>query len=157
MGRRKGSKNKPKFETENIPIKEKELGVTLPIIKRGRGRPRKEKLNSNELEIKKDNTLLTTLFGNTKEIKAEIRRLRKLKLKCRPGTTERLDLEHQIKALKKQKIQINEVEPGKEKLIAEIKKLDPLFEVLEINLNKFTIEQLEYHLNKKRKIRARTC
>jgi hypothetical protein len=158
MSRTKGSKNKTKFglnprdtiETEKTLVNEQELGVVLPIIKRGRGRPRKVKLTDDELEIKKDNTLLVNLFVNEKEIKAEIRRLKKLKLQCRPGSAERLDLGHKIKDLKKQKVKITEVEPGKEKLIAEIKKLDHLFEVLEINLNKFTIAQLEYHLNKKK-------
>ena len=123
----------------------------------GRGRPKgsknKPKLNDNELEIPKDNSLLVNLFGNDKEIKTEIRRLRKIKLQCRPGTTERLDLEHKIKDLKKHRADITTiVEPGKEKLITEILKLEadqkitPSFESLGINLNKFTEAQLQKHI-----------
>lgn len=118
------------------------------MIKRARGRPKgsknKSKLNDEALEIKQGNTL----FSNTKEIKKEIRALRKLKLQCRAGTSERLELEHKIKALKKQKVDLSTPEPEKDNLIAEIKKLDPLFETLEIDLKKFTIKELEYHLNK---------
>jgi predicted transcriptional regulator len=93
-------------------------------------------------------------MNDPKEIKAEIRRLRKLKLQCRPGTTERLDLEHKIKDLKKQKAEITTVEPGKEKLIAEILRLEaeqsikPTFEILGINLNKFTEKELQKHINR---------
>ena len=81
-----------------------------------------------------------------KEIKAEIRRLRKLKLQCRPGTTERLDLEHKIKDLKKQLSEITAVEPGKEKLIAEILVLEPGFPQDLVNLNKFTEKELQKHI-----------
>jgi len=118
-----------------------------------RGRPigskNKSKLSDEALEIKKGNTLIT----NPKELKKEIRALRKLKLQCRAGTPERIELEHRIKALKKQRTDLTAPEPEKDKLIAEIKKLDPLFEKLEINLNKFSVKELEYHLNKKRGIK----
>jgi hypothetical protein len=89
-----------------------------------------------------------------KEIKAEIRRLRKLKLQCRPGSAERLDLEHKIKDLKKQRAEITAVEPGKEKLIAEIlrleveQKITPRFEDIGIDLHKFTEKELQKHINR---------
>ena len=81
-----------------------------------------------------------------KEIKAEIRRLRKVKLQCKAGTKERLDLEHKIKDLKKQLSEITAVEPGKEKLIAEILVLEPGFPQDLVNLNKFTEKELQKHI-----------
>ena len=117
-----------------------------------RGRPlgskNKPKINSEELEIKKESNLSDNLFGNSKDIKKEIRSLKKLKLQCRPGTAERIDLEHKIKDLKKQILKVNEVEPGKDKLIKRIKELDPLIKKLEINLNKFSEVELQIHLDK---------
>ena len=83
---------------------------------------------------------------NPKEIKAEIRRLRKLKLQCRPGTAERLDLEHKIKALKKQLAEINTPEPSKAGLIAEILGLEPGFPQDLVNLNKFSEAELKKHI-----------
>lgn len=91
---------------------------------------------------------------NEKEIKAEIRRLKKLKLQCRPGSVERLDLEHKIKDLKKKKTEFTTIEPGKENLITEIlrieaeRKIKPRFEDLRIDLRKFTEIQLKIHLDK---------
>jgi uncharacterized protein with von Willebrand factor type A (vWA) domain len=82
-----------------------------------------------------------------KEIKRAIRELKKLKLKCRPGSSERLDLEHRIKELKIKLIPV-EIEPGKDKLIQEIYILDPLILKMEMDLNKFTIKELEYHIKK---------
>ena len=83
---------------------------------------------------------------NLKGIKAEIRQLRKLKLQCRPGSVERLDLEHKIKGLKKQLKEILMPEPGKAELIAEILKLEPNFPKDLVNLNKFSAEQLVKHI-----------
>jgi uncharacterized protein with von Willebrand factor type A (vWA) domain len=94
-------------------------------------------------------------MNDPKEIKAEIRRLRKLKLACRPGTAERLDLEHKIKDLKKQLIEVNIPEPEKDNIIAEILKVDTLLGKLDINLKKFSITELQKHLdiiNKKRPV-----
>lgn len=91
---------------------------------------------------------------NPKEIKAEIRRLKKLKLACRPGSKERITLHRQIKDLKKQKAEITAVEPGKEKLIAEILRIEaeqdikPTFESLGINLNKFSEPELQKHISR---------
>jgi hypothetical protein len=87
-------------------------------------------------------------------IKQEIRQLRKLKLKCRPGSIERLDLEHKIKDLKKKIAEINISEPGKDKIISEILRIEaehnlkPRFEDLGIDLHKYTIQQLEFHLKR---------
>jgi hypothetical protein len=81
-----------------------------------------------------------------KEIKAEIRRLRKVKLQCKAGTKERLELGRKIKDLKKQLTEITAVEPGKEKLITEILVLEPGFPQDLVNLNKFTEKELQKHI-----------
>ena len=83
-----------------------------------------------------------------KEIKQEIRRLRKVKKDLRPGTAERLDIGRKIKALKQQLAEMNTPEPEKAKLIAEILARDILLKRLEINLNKFTIKELQKHLDR---------
>jgi len=83
-----------------------------------------------------------------KEIKQEIKRLRRLKLKCRAGTDERLDLEHTIKELKADIIRLNTIEPDKAGLIQEILAKDKLITDLGINLNKFSVKDLEIHLKK---------
>ena len=83
-----------------------------------------------------------------KEIKQEIKRLRRLKLKCRAGTNERLELEHTIKELKADIIRLNTIEPDKSGLIAEILAKDKMITDLGINLNKFSVKDLEIHLKK---------
>jgi len=84
---------------------------------------------------------------NIKDIKAEIRRLRKLKLQCRPGSVERLDLEHKIKGLKKQLADINTSEPEKAGIIAEILQYEKINIFDEVYYNKFTIKELQKHLD----------
>ena len=84
---------------------------------------------------------------NIKDIKAEIRRLRKLKLQCRPGSVERLDLEHKIKRLKKQLADINTPEPEKAEIIAEILQYEKISIFDEVYYNKFTEKELQKHLD----------
>ena len=110
---------------------------------RKKGSKNKYKLSDEALEIKKGNTLIT----NPKELKKEIRALRKLKLQCRAGTPERIELEHRIKALKKQRTDLTTPEPEKDKLIAEILKVDILLGKLDIDLKKFTVKELQKHLD----------
>ena len=83
-----------------------------------------------------------------KEIKQEIKRLRRLKLKCRAGTTERLELEHTIKELKADISKLNIIEPEKAGLIKEILAKDKMITDLGINLNKFSVKDLQIHLDK---------
>jgi uncharacterized coiled-coil DUF342 family protein len=83
-----------------------------------------------------------------KEIKAEIRRLRKVKKDLRPGSAERLDLGHKIKALKKQLADMSISEPGKEKLIQEIYRIDPLTEKMEMDLTIYTEAELQKHIDR---------
>jgi len=84
---------------------------------------------------------------NIKDIKAEIRRLRKLKLQCRPGSVERLDLEHKIKGFKKQLADINTPEPEKAEIIAEILQYEKISIFDEVYYNKFTEKELQKHLD----------
>jgi hypothetical protein len=138
-GRPKGSKNKKTLT---------EPGNSEAIVKRGRGRPRK-----NKAIERIDPVINIPLVGNFKDIKKEIRQLRKLKLQCRPGSEERIDLEHKIKALKKQLEGISISEPGKDKIITEILKIEaeqkitPRFADLFIDLHKFTEAELQKHLD----------
>jgi len=90
-----------------------------------------------------------------KELKQEVRKLKKLKLQCRAGTPERLDLGRQIKVLKQQLTEAkSQPEPLKEPLIKEILRIEaerktvPTFEQLGINLSIYSIEQLKKHLQK---------
>ena len=103
---------------------------------------------------------------NTKEIKKEIRRLRRIvkdlkaeKLRLPAGSKERIELHRkmseakknfqELKNLKKQTIEKeNNIEPEKEKLISEILTKDKCLNVLNISLKKYSVEQLKYHLKK---------
>ena len=84
---------------------------------------------------------------NEKEIKQEIRRLKKLKKGCRAGTTERLDLHRKITELKRQIDTLSIIEPAKEDIINEIIKLEPHIEDF-VDLKKHNIEALKIHLKK---------
>ena len=97
----------------------------------------------------KDALLLPTLVGNLKDIKKEIRRLKKIKLQCRAGTKERITLHRQIQELKSQLAERKVGNDGKEAIIKEIKSLEPSYlKSVEIDLYKFTVEQLQFHLKK---------
>ena len=90
-----------------------------------------------------------------KEIKKEIRKLKKIKLACKSGSKERLTLGRQIKVLKQQLTEAkSQPEPLKLPIIAEILRIEaerksiPTFEQLGIDLHKYSIEQLKKHLQK---------
>jgi len=144
MGRTKGSKNKKTLLKKSGSIVGKDA-LALNTVKRGRGRPKKV-LQDDDLVIKKDNTLLTALFGNSKEVKQKIRALRKIKKDLKPGSKERIDIGRQIKELKKSLEGMAVSDKGKEAVIKELKSLDPLIEQIQMDLNKFTLEQLKKHL-----------
>lgn len=116
-----------------------------------RGRPKGSK--NKPKEIKK-----TSL--EIKRIKKEIKDLKAKKLSLPSGSRERIELHRKIKETKVLLTQKKEIKtqkenlynnPEKDKLIQEIKKLDPLFVILKIDLKKFTVEQLQYHLDKKKR------
>lgn len=83
---------------------------------------------------------------DSKNIKAEIKRLKKLKLQCRAGSKERIQLYRQIKELKKQLNNMNILDDEKIKIINEILQKDKLLTRININLNKFSIADLKKHL-----------
>lgn len=85
---------------------------------------------------------------NEREIKQRIRALKKLKKVCGVGSKERKDLNRQIKDLKETLTElVTPTTPEKEKLITEILKRDKLLGKLDINLNKFTLIELQKHLD----------
>jgi len=93
MSRPKGSKNKPKNIT--VPEEIKPLGE----VKRGRGRPKGSTKKPKVAEPVKEFSIVGL---NAKEIKRQIRALKKLKLQCRASTPERIELYRKIKVLKEQ-------------------------------------------------------
>lgn len=116
-------------------------------MSRPKGSRNKKILTKRNLTIKKD-TPLIKLLGSEKEIKKEIRKFKKLKRQCRAGTKERIDLHRRIKALKRDLYSLNIVDKDKEPIIKEILKIRPAYIELEMNLNKYTKEQLEFHLKR---------
>jgi len=83
-----------------------------------------------------------------KELKKEISKLRKLKNQMQPNSSERVELHRKIKAMKEELEQSKIIDQDKQPIIEEIKKLDPLVERLNQDLNRFSKEQLEFHLKK---------
>ena len=83
---------------------------------------------------------------SAKELKKEIRELKKIKNSCRPRSEERISLHRKIKELKQLLISIQESNKEKEPLITQILELNPLAKY--VDLNKYTIEQLQIHLTK---------
>lgn len=81
---------------------------------------------------------------NEKQIKQEIRALKRVKLACRSGSEERIKLHRQIKELKEKLTYIKEKDQEKTPIIKEILSFKPYI----TNLYKFTKEELEYHLKK---------
>lgn len=119
-------------------------------IGRKKGSRNKSILTKRNLIIKKDISVIK-LLDDEKEIKREIRKLRKLKRQCRPQTKERIDLHRQIKELKIKLTSLSIVDKDKEPIIKEILKVRPEYIELGMNLNKFSLEQLQYHLEKIRR------
>jgi predicted transcriptional regulator len=117
-------------------------------MSRPKGSKNKPKENKEVLEIKKDPSVLPSLFGSEKEIKKEIRKLKKLKKQCRPGTTERIDLHRKIKELQALLEDINVVDNDKDAIIAEIMRLDKVMASIDIDLRKHSIKDLQKHLDK---------
>jgi len=142
MGRKKGSKNKKTllFEAGSF------VNQAEPIqIKRGRGRPKGAKGKPKEIKETSE---------EIRRIKKEIRDLRAKKLILPSGSKERIELHRKIKEMKSLlidkkeiKVQVQQIynDPEKIELIAEILRLDPLCEF--IDLNKYTVAQLEKHIS----------
>ena len=118
---------------------------------RKKGSKNKSTLKDEALAIKKDTQVSENSFGNEKDIKREIRKLKKIKLLCRAGSKERIDLHRQIKDFKNKLTNPTIFDPEKDPLIAEILKIEaeqkitPRFKDLKIDLHKYTLKQLEIH------------
>ena len=83
-----------------------------------------------------------------KDIKRQIRMLRKIKKDTHKGSEDRHDLCRKIRDLRKQLLPIIQEanNPEKNLLIEQIVKIRPEYKVLDMNLNKYTTEQLTKHL-----------
>ena len=89
---------------------------------------------------------------DTKEIKRQIRALRKCKRQTRMKTPERRDINERIRELKaKLEPIIKEADPEKDKLIAIIRQKQPIYlRNMGIDYTKFSVEELKSHLEKMR-------
>lgn len=138
MSRPKGSKNKKTLAKLNDE----------PVIKRGRGRPRKIKEVISEPRPEPVNIS----SGKEKEIKQEIRRLKKSKRDFKTNSNERKEIKKKILELKRKLVEKQVVNSEKDPMILEIlkaekeQKITPTFETLGIDLHKYTLEQLKIHL-----------
>ena len=113
---------------------------------RKKGGHNKSKVISDEKSIPLD----------IRDIKSQIRVLRKIKKNTRKATPERRELSKKIRELKKQLQPIIQetCDPEKQKIIDEIivyhKQHDPYMLDIKVNYYQYTIEQLQKHLNKKK-------
>ena len=88
-------------------------------------------------------------FVPVKDLKREIRELRKLKNKMQPNSKERVELHRKIKDLKAQLVERKEVNKEKEDIIIEILKLKPQYiNDINIDYNKHSLADLIKHLNR---------
>jgi len=99
MGRKKGSLNKKTL----LKLSQPEPAV----IKRGRGRPRKVNIITPSLDNQKilqdeQREQVNISSGSLKDLKRQIRALKKLKLQMKSGSKDRIDTHRKIQALKKQ-------------------------------------------------------
>lgn len=86
-----------------------------------------------------------------KEIKRKIKVLKKLKRGLRVGSPARRELNRKLRELKQQLANLYQSSPEKQALIEEIYKLEPQHLRLRTNLNKFTVAQLQFHLDRVKK------
>lgn len=91
---------------------------------------------------------------NEKEIKRQIRYLRKLKKETKVKTPLRRELNKKIRALKKQIPYLYNIPPEKAKLIQEIYRIRPELRNIRFDLRKFSIEQLKHHIKLTKKKRG---
>lgn len=91
---------------------------------------------------------------NTKQIKQELRRLKRVKKDLRKTSDEHADVKKRIKDLKLKLVDITTVTPTKQKLIDEINKLTPKYLVGMTDLKIYSESQLEIHL---KNLRSKKC
>ena len=113
-------------------------------IKRGRGRPKGCKGKTKEIQ-RQDNAG----HINTKDIKHQIRMLRKIKKDTHKKTAERRELNEKIRSLKKllRPVEII-ISPEKADIIGKILERRPDYTTLGMNLNIYTLEQLNFHYDR---------
>lgn len=119
-------------------------------IKRGRGRPKgslgKKKIQEAEQAIPNKSNIIPV---DIKEIKKQIRMLRKLKRDTRMKTVERRELNEKIRTLKAKLIPVQvEITPEKSDMIQKILERRPEYTILKINLEQYTLEQLKLHYDR---------
>jgi hypothetical protein len=120
-GRPKGSQNKSLGAEEQKAFLTEQNTLTpnsSAPIKRGRGRPRKneiERISNNEADKK-----ISISSGSIKDLKRQIRTLKKLKLACRAGSKERIELHRKIKEMKGQLLVLKQNTMVKQKSILKI-------------------------------------
>lgn len=113
--------------------------------KRKRGRP-KGSLGKKNIKIITEEKAIPL---DSKEIKRQIRMLRKLKKDIRKKTPERRELNEKIRTLKAKLLPVQvEVTPEKSDIIKKILERRPEYAVLGIVLEGYTIEQLKFHYEK---------
>jgi hypothetical protein len=93
---------------------------------------------------------------DSREIKKQLRMLRKMKLACRAGTPERIDLHRQIQALKDKLQAQQSVDKDKEVIVKEILRYEPELDDI-IDLYSHTIENLNHHLAKLKEKEKAKC
>jgi|SRR3989304_174708 len=81
-----------------------------------------------------------------KDVRRQLRMLRKIKKDTRKGSEERHELCKKIRDLKKQLIPILTKDPEKEVIINAILLCRPEYSRLDMNLNKHSLEALKKHL-----------
>jgi hypothetical protein len=105
-----------------------------------RGRPKGSKNKSKIIENEKAVPL------DIREVKRQIRMLRKIKKDTHKGSEERHDLCRKIRELRSQLLPIySEVSKTKSELIEKIMNKRPEYKILNIDLRKYTEEQLQKH------------
>lgn len=115
----------------------------------GRGRPK-----GSKNKVKTIGKLSNATSLPIKELKRQIRHLRKLKRDTQKKSDARRQINKQIRDLK---AQLNTTFPTikmsskRENLINEIYKYNPLLQQLGMDMNKYTDEQLELHLKRIRR------
>lgn len=86
-----------------------------------------------------------------KDIRRQIRALRKLKRDTQKKSDARHELNRQIRELKRKienELSTENIAPEKLSLIKEIYEREPLLKKVNVNLNKFTVAQLQKHLDR---------
>jgi hypothetical protein len=143
MGRKKGSKNKNKLQEKiNTPTDN-----VVEVENTGVGRPQGSKNKPKEIK---------ETAQEIKRIRKEIKDLRTQKRLLPKGSEERIKAHRAMQELKKLLVEKKEAkvelinntapDPLKEKVIEQIKDIDPECVKYGIDLNKFTTNQLNLHL-----------